>query len=73
MIKYKSVLKNTSMELLVIWKMPMICNIQWNNAKNFNVYLVSSNLVKMQAYRERLEGNTIQPRVICLISERYDS
>lgn len=62
--------------------MLMIHNIQWNKAKIKYVYLVSSNLVEIQVYRQDLERNkgflskrkkfTIQPRVIYLIPGRYD-
>lgn len=47
-----SVLKNTLMELLVMKFANDLWNIiQWNNAKIKNVYLASSNLVKMHGYR----------------------
>lgn len=47
-----SVLKNTLMELLVMKFANDLWNsIHWNNAKIKNVYLASSNLVKMHGYR----------------------
>lgn len=47
-----SVFKNTLMELLAMKFVNDLLNIiQWNNAKIKNLYLASSNLVKMQVYR----------------------